>query len=97
VLLRQPCERRSGGWRMRTFIAKVIHLRISPAIKGDDFYICSKKRKLIVDGRWTWNNDKVTCKNCLKILNNHPCFMQRRTAKFIDESNDVLCDNGVAE
>jgi len=70
---------------MRTFIAKVVHLRVSPIEKGEDYYLCNHKP--LIDGRWTWDKKVVTCKNCLKNL--PCCYMQRRTMKFTDDENDA--------
>lgn len=65
---------------------KVIHLRVSPYDEGDDYYICSKKRKPIEDGRWTWKKDETTCKNCIK--NSSKCYIQKKRFKLL-KTDDI--------
>ncbi len=73
---------------MRTFKAKVIHLRVSRYHGEPDRYICSKVERPVEDGRWTWNKDKVTCKNCLK-RSKRVMYMQRRKMKWVEEPGEA--------
>ena len=65
---------------------KITHLRVSPYHEGEDYYICKCKSKnsKIIEGKWTWDKEKVTCKNCLKGMKGS-VYMQRRKFKYIDE------------
>ncbi len=74
---------------MITFVAKVIHFKVSSILDEGHFYICSKPGSPVVDGRWTWDKEVVTCKKCLKVLARHPAYMQCRSMKFTDEDDAV--------
>jgi len=43
-----------------------VHLRITSHDHKHYNYLCRKWGTNIIDGRWTTDEEKVTCKNCLK-------------------------------
>lgn len=61
---------------------EIIHFRISHE-DGGDHYICNQACN-ITEKKCTWEEEKVTCKNCLKHLSKKPVYMQRRKFKIIE-------------
>ena len=65
---------------------EIIHLRISPH-DHKDVYLCNWACGM-TDGKWAWDKEKVTCKNCLRALAKHITYRQVRKTKYIDEPGE---------
>lgn len=48
----------------------------------------NQKYKIIKE-KYVWKKEKVTCKNCLKILSKNPTYRQLRRFRVIDTNLEV--------
>ena len=68
----------------------VIHFKTSSYDGKKEAYLCRSFYTPVIDGRWTYDKNKVTCKDCLKKLSKPIVYCQTR--KFIVIDEEVLND-----
>ena len=66
------------------------HLRISKVNGKNDSYLCNRAVSITIEkcDKSVWDKKDVTCKNCLRILNGKPFYIQRK--KYVIQDKNLL-------